>query len=147
MRARISLNFFYFSLSRRRVNPEHVFARVIAGLFNPLSRNGKNNNQDSTVIVEGAGCQAAEAPLSVHAEDQTFRSDDGKFSHNVGRMARIHRSLPEGRQGAGLEDGHTAGFPLQQGAHSVVHHPAVAKNRKGGINVQKVSILPLPNNA
>lgn len=134
-------------MSRHQVNPKHVFARVVAGLFNPLLHNDKQRKEDSTVTVEGARCKAAEAPLPVHAKNQIFRSDDGKFSHNVGRMARIHRCLPEGRQGAGLEDGHTAGFPLQQGAHSVVHRPAVAKNRKGGINVQKVSILPLPNNA
>ena len=77
-----------------------------------MYNNDKQRKEDSTVTVEGARCKAAEAPLPVHAEDQTFRSDDGKFSHNVGRMARIHRSLPAGRQGAGLEDGHPAGFPV-----------------------------------
>ena len=74
--------------------------------------NDKQRKENSTVTVEGADCQAAEAPLSVHAEDQTFRSDDGKFSHNAGRMARIHSCLPAGRQGAGLEDGHPIGLPM-----------------------------------
>ena len=108
----INSTLFTFSLSRHQVNPKHVFARVVAGLFNPLLNHDKKRKEDSTVTVEGARCQAAEAPLPVHAKNQIFRSDDGKFSHNVGRMARIHRSPPGGRSGTQLEDSHPTGLPL-----------------------------------
>lgn len=94
------------------VNLYNIVALDSKGIFAEIRINDKQRKEDSTVTVEGARCKAAEAPLSVHAEDQTFRSDDGKFSHNVGRMARIHRSLPAGRQGARLEDSLPAGLPL-----------------------------------
>ena len=94
------------------VNLYYISALDVTGKNAEIHINDKQRKEDSAIIVEGARCKAPEAPLPVHAKNQIFRSDDGKFSHNVGRMARIHRCLPEGRQGAGLEDGHTAGLSL-----------------------------------